>query len=274
MSSIAIPKDHIDNTSSSLNATPTPTARNTLGLFEMVTNHGKEANKSSSCNADFTPVSILRKVPVSLIITPVMVTAPSPLYGISFGVFGYKKMWNFSEAVYTINNSSEHWLFDRFDRLQAFYATGTAMAARKPRCYMVHPMFAGLSSILLAMLAFAESSKYQNMLSRKHLLIANGVICCISSLAAKLLINTMMGNRNAQKWTEIQSNLKALYMQLSLLPRLHGNVIVHMNWSLIFCTGILERAYVLCILLLLKIRSRERYVAFYLFTTDENCYSW
>ena len=208
-----------------------------------------------------TNKEILKKVLTGFILAPILLI--TPFYGIGFMAFGPDKMWNFSEWIYSFAKSSEVWLFDTFRRTLRFLSSGTEIAQKKAWAYRIHPSFAGISLISTAILAFVDATKYQHIISRRGLLIANAFICFISATSGKELIPTMMGAAHAKKWNWIQANLCIAFATLAISPSFVGSIMVYLNWSLLFTVGVLERLYVLCILSQFRIQDRKEYMRRY-----------
>jgi len=208
-----------------------------------------------------TNKEIPKKVLTGFMLAPILII--TPFYGIGFMAFGPEKMWNFSEWVYSFAKSSEVWLFDTFRRTLRFLSSGTEIAQKKAWAYRIHPSFAGISLISTAILAFVDATKYQHVISRRGLLIANAFICFISATSGKELISTMMGGAHAKKWNWIQANLCIAFATLAISPSLVGSIMVYLNWSLLFTVGVLERLYVLCILSQFRIQDRKEYMRRY-----------
>lgn len=207
-------------------------------------------------------IALGKRVLNGILLAPAMLTAP--LYAIGFGVFGYSKMWAFSEWIYSFSNSSESWVHDHFSRMQKYLLSDKTIASKKKSwSYRIHPTFAGLSLISTAVLAFVDHSKIDKIISRKWLLVANTCICFASALSARALENTMLGNASAKKWNSIQGNLSMFFAALTLSSGWLGNLMIHLNWSILFAGGFLERMYVLCILPQFKINKRSEYIKYY-----------
>lgn len=216
----------------------------------------------SSLNEKSTSNTVLgKKILNGFLLTPVILI--SPLYAIGFGVLGHDTMWAFSKWIYTFANSSESCVNDHFSRMQRFLATGTSLASQKSRSYRIHPTFAGLSLISTAILAFVDPSNINKIISRKWLLVANTCICFISALSARALENTMLGNASTKKWNSIQGNLSIFFAALALSSSWLGNLMVHLNWAILFCGGFLERTYGLCVLSQFRINDRSTYIKYY-----------
>jgi hypothetical protein len=203
------------------------------------------------------------KVVNGAIVAPSIITAP--LYAIGFGIFGHKKMWVFSKWMYGKAKPHESYVNNHFDRMQKFLTSGTALATQKSRDYKIHPTFAGVSLISTSVLAFFTSpSKINTIIPHRWLLVANTCICFVSALSARGLRKTMLGNANAKKWNAIQGNLSMIFSALALSPGFLGNLMVHLNWSLLFASGVLERFYVLCIMSQLNITTdRKTFFEYY-----------
>lgn len=208
-----------------------------------------------------TNKEILKKVLTGFILAPTLLI--TPFYGIGFMAFGPDKMWNFSEWIYSFAKSSEVWLFDTFRRTLRFLSSGTQRAQKAAWAYRIHPLFAGISLISTAILSFADAAKYQHVISRRGLLIANAFICFISATSGKELASTMMGATHAKKWIKIQANTCIAFATLAISPSLVGSIMVYLNWSLLFAVGVLERLYVLCILSQFRIQDRKEYTRRY-----------
>ena len=58
----------------------------------------------------------------------------------------------------------------------------------------------------------------------------------------------MLGDANANTWISVQGNLSMVFAALAVSPGWFGNIMVHLNWSILFAGGFLERMYGLCIL--------------------------
>lgn len=210
------------------------------------------------------------KVLDSLLVAPVMATVP--LYGISF-ILGHKRMWQFSERIYRFTRPStkNHLHGVHFTKMQRLLDSGTAYANQKARAYLLHPLFAGLSLISTPALAFFNESRFiRDALSPLLLLILNTFICTMSARYGKILISTMNGNSNAKKWTGVQCNATVLYAALSILSlssmrsiNVMGNLCIHLNFSLLFCAGVLERFYVLLVMSQFGIQDRKLYTRHY-----------
>mmetsp|Transcript_12505 Transcript_12505/g.29517 ORF Transcript_12505/g.29517 Transcript_12505/m.29517 type:complete len:310 (+) Transcript_12505:375-1304(+) len=195
-----------------------------------------------------TSTSWRRRVAIGTRVSPALFLLP--LYGIGFGAMGPKLMWAFSEWVSSFTQPSERWLFDHFDRTKRFLDSSTASASVMARSYRIHPTFAGLSLITTPVLAFVDASMYQHIISERGLLVANFCICVISCVAGRCLVPTMMGDKHAKRWNYYQGNLCVTFAALSSCPGTAwvGGLFAHLNWSLLFCAGVLERLYVLCVL--------------------------
>lgn len=219
-------------------------------------------NNPQDCKGEMPSMKVAwRRVCTGLFLLPAIMMAP--FYGIGFGVVGHKKMWVFSEWLYSFCNSGESWLHQHFSHMEKFLASGKMIAMKKSRNYRIHPTFAGLSLISTAVLAFVDPSKVNTIICRKCLLVANAIICFVSALSARALQPTMFGNLNAKRWNLIQGNLTMIFAALALSPSWLGNIMIHLNWSSLFVGGMLERLYVLCILSQFKINHRMTYVKMY-----------
>ena len=210
------------------------------------------------------PVSkqmVPKKVLRGCMLAPILVI--TPLYGIGFIIFGHENMWTFSEWVYSFAQSRENWLFDTFRRSSRFMSSGTSRARKTAWSYKIHPLFAGISLMSTAVLAFVDTTNYPSIISRKGLLIANASICFISALSGKYLVASMLGDRHAKKWNIIQGNTSIAFSVLATSPSVLGNIMVYLNWSLLFTVGVLERLYVLCILSQFSIQDRKEYMRRY-----------
>lgn len=117
--------------------------------------------------------------------------------------------------------------------------------SNKSRHYRIHPTYAGLS-FPTAVLIFSHHSNIDKVISRNLLLIGNAWICFISALSARALENTMLGNASAKKWGGIQGNLSMLFAVLVLPSFWFWNLVVHLNWSILFVNTLPRRMYVLC----------------------------
>ena len=208
-----------------------------------------------------TKKDILQKVLIGSILAPTLII--TPFYGIGFAVLGPDKMWSFSKWVYSFAKSSEVWLFDTFRRTLRFLSSGTQRAQKAAWAYRIHPLFAGISLISTTILSFADATKYQHIISRKGLLIANAFMCFISAISGQELASTMMGATHAKKWIKIQANTCIAFSILAISPSLLGSIMVYLNWSLLFAVGVLERLYVLCILSQFRIQDRNEYMRRY-----------
>ena len=130
--------------------------------------------------------------------------------------------------------------------------------------YKIHPLFAGLSMISTALLAFVDRASYCKFLTYQQLLLLlNTIICFISALAAFPLSKLMIGNLHAKKWIVIQGKLSILYAALAFCPGTVGRVMVHLNWALLFASGAIERIWILCIMTQLDIPGRKTFLKFY-----------
>jgi len=90
-----------------------------------------------------------------------------------FGIFGYRTMWDFSERIYKLSNPTEVHIFDDLRKMQKYMSTKSSEAIKKSKCYRIHPLFAGMSLITTALLAFSQN------LSNYDLLRALNVGICI-----------------------------------------------------------------------------------------------
>ena len=186
-----------------------------------------------------------------------------PLYGMTFAVFGPKTVWRFSKWIYGQANPSNDVLAAHFDRMTAYLYSGKKIASQKLVSYKIHPLFAGLSMITTALLAFVDHASYSKILTYEQLILLNAVICFVSALAAFPLSKLMIGNLHAKKWIVIQGKLSMLYAALSLCPGSIGRVMIHLNWALLFASGAIERVWILCIMTQLDIPDRKTFLKFY-----------
>lgn len=205
--------------------------------------------------------STSRKIIDGLKVAPAVATLP--LYGVGFGIIGPKHMWKFSKWIYGLSSPSDNVLHTHFDRIAAYLYSEKKIASKKLISYKLHPLFAGLSLISTALLAFGHSLSCINILSYRKLLFVNMIICFISAVAAFPLHKLMLGNLNAKKWILIQGKASMMFAALSLTPGAIGRLMVHLNWAVLFAGGALERIYVLCIMSQLKISDRKTYLAYY-----------
>ncbi|GFH56076.1 predicted protein [Chaetoceros tenuissimus] len=189
--------------------------------------------------------------------------ATLPLYGLGFGIFGPKQMWSLSKWIYGQANSSEQFLHAHFGRITKYIYSDKDCAQRRLVSYKIHPLFASLSLMSTALLAFAKGSSAVKVVSYNRLLIINMINCFISTIAAIPLLETMMGSPHAKKWLLIQGKAFMSFAALALCPGQFGRLMVHMNWSILFAAGAIERFYVLCILSQLHISDRKSYVKYY-----------
>lgn len=205
--------------------------------------------------------SLPNKIVDGLKVAPSIATLP--LYGLGFGILGPKLMWKFSKWIHGKTNPSDDVLRAHFDRLTAYLYSGKEIASRKLVSYKVHPLFAGLSLVSTAVLAFVERSSIIKVVSYSHLLLMNMMICFVSVMAAFPLHKIMIGNLNAKKWILIQGKVLMLFAALSLCPGELGRLMVHLNWAVLFIGGAVERFYVLCIMSQLNIPDRKTYLKLY-----------
>ena len=205
---------------------------------------------------------LLRKKIVNGVkVAPAVVSLP--LYGLTFAVFGPKTVWRFSKWIYGQANPSNDVLAAHFDRMTAYLYSGKKIASQKLMSYKIHPLFAGLSMITTALLAFVDHASYSKILTYEQLILLNAVICFVSALAAFPLSKLMIGNLHAKKWIVIQGKLSMLYAALSLCPGSIGRVMIHLNWALLFASGAIERVWILCIMTQLDIPDRKTFLKFY-----------
>lgn len=206
-----------------------------------------------------------RKILNGALVAPAMLTAP--LYGIGFGLFGYKHTWAFSERIYRLSKPSEGHLHLHFRRMQRYMTQQKKQAVAKSWGYRVHPTFAGLSLITTALLAFKQgmfTTSGGNLLtSYEGFRALNIFVCFVSVIAAKPLEITMFGNSSAKRWNGIQGNLSMLFVALTTCPGPLGRLMAHFNWSILFCGGFLERVYVLCVLSQLGASQKKKYIELY-----------
>jgi len=214
-------------------------------------------------NDTFSNKTLANKVIDGLRVAPSIVALP--LYGLGFGIFGPKLMWKFSKWLYSKTNPSDDVLHaQHFDRVAAYLYSGKETAPKKLVSYKVHPLFAGLSLISTAVLAFVdESSGIMKAIPYNRLLLVNMMICFVSAIAAFPLQGIMLGNLNAKKWILIQGKTSMLYSALSLCPGKLGRLMVHLNWATLFAGGAIERFYVLCVMSQLKIPDKKSYLKYY-----------
>lgn len=192
-----------------------------------------------------------------------LVIFTAPLYALGFGLFGYRRMWRISKAIYGISKPSENFLHDHFDKMQKFLATRTKEAAVKSRAYRTHPTFAGLSLISTVLLAFVDPLKIEAFIPFHLLLKINAFVCIVSALAARSLTTTMMGSLDTKKWNFIQGYLSIVSAVLALIPGTFGRLMIHLNWATIFAGGVLERLYVLSVLSQVGATERKAYINWY-----------
>lgn len=242
--------------SSSLNT------RNTTQEAPAITD--AELYDSSKHNEDnaLRKKSFVRKVVDGLKVAPSIATLP--LYGVGFGIIGPKHMWKFSKWIYGFTNPSDEVLHAHFDRVAAYLYSGKEIASRKLVSYKVHPLFAGLSLISTAVLAFASrSGSIMKVIPYNQLLLGNMIICFVSAIAAFPLHKDMIGNLNAKKWILIQDKVSMAYAALALCPGRLGRLMVHLNWAVLFAAGAIERFYILCVMSQLNIPERKTYLKYY-----------
>lgn len=183
-----------------------------------------------------------------------------PFYGVCFGLVGHAPMWAFSEFVYSLANPKERFLFESFDTQKRMLAKKNARALKMSRCYRIHPAFAGISLLTSTLLVFS------NKKTSITLLLANAISCSVSAWSSEALIPTMMGNASAKRWTRHQLNISAVTAILAILLPATANLtklFIYWNWSLLFCAGVLERIYVLCILSQFQLPDRTTYIKYY-----------
>ena len=204
-----------------------------------------------------------RKIMNGSLVAPIMIS--TPIYGMGFGLFGYKRMWDFSEWIYKLTHPSEGHLHCHFKEIQKIMSKQVKNGnMKKSRCYRVHPTFAGLSLITTALLAFRPKYLFLPHVQHDLLRVSNICVCFVSAMAGKPLVNTMFGNTSTKKWNERQGNLSMILAALTLCPGSVGRLMVHLNWSILFCGGLLQRMYVLCILSQLNhVSERKQYVELY-----------
>lgn len=207
--------------------------------------------------------SVVRKVADGLKVAPAVATLP--LYGLGFGILGPKHMWKFSKWIYGLTNPSDSVLHAHFDRLTGYLYSGKEIASRNLVSYRVHLLFAGLSLISTAVLAFAKrsGSTIMGVMPYNQLLFVNMLICFISAIAAFPLHKIMIGNLNAKKWILVQGYASMVYTTFSLCPGRFGRLMVHLNWAVLFGGGFLERVYILCVMSQLHIPDRKTYLRYY-----------
>jgi len=206
--------------------------------------------------------SVRRKIMRGSFVAPSIISLP--LYGVGFGLFGYKNMWTFSEWMYNLSSPSEGHLHRHFRKIQKFMSSQQKKGRiKKSRCYRIHPTFAGLSLITTALLAFRPNYPLLPHFPHELLRVSNISVCFVSAIAAIPLGNTMLGNASAKKWNGIQGNLSMILAALTFCPGSVGRLMVHLNWSILFCGGALERIYVLCILSQFHASDRKLYMKLY-----------
>ena len=89
-------------------------------------------------------------------------------------------------------------------------------------------------------------------------------ICFTSALSAKFLEDGMFGHHNTtRRWVSVQGILSVFFAALSLSPGSLGCLMVHLNWSLMFSAGVLERFYVLCVMSQFDVPDRNTYREYY-----------
>lgn len=194
-------------------------------------------------------------------VAPLILTAP--LYGIGFGLLGHHRMWWISKKIYGCARPTELHLHTHFDKLQRYLASGLDDAKAKSRSYRIHPTFGGLSIVSTALLAFADRWTIEQAIGYRSLVELNAVICVVSSLASFPLASTMMGDRSSRKWIKIQGWLSVVFAVVNLVPGTTGRISAHLNWALIFSTGVLERLYVLSFLSQFGARNKKEYLQRY-----------
>lgn len=212
-------------------------------------------------NDTFSNKTLANKVIDGLRVAPSIVTLP--LYGLGFGIFGPKLMWKISKWIYGKTNPSDDVLHAHFDRVAAYLYSGKEIASKKLVSYKVHPLFAGLSLISTAVLAFVDESSIMKAIPYNRLLLVNMMICFVSAIAAFPLHKIMIGNLNAKKWILFQGKASMLYAALSLCPGKLGRLMVHLNWAVLFAGGAIERFYILCVMSQLNIPDRKSYLKYY-----------
>lgn len=206
--------------------------------------------------------SITKRIKDGFKVAPYVATLP--LYGVGFGIFGPEKMWSLSNWIYGQTNPSEHFLRDHLGRITKYIYSGRDLASKKLLlCYKIHPLFAGLSLISTAVLAFAKRSIVVEAVSYNRLLFINMIICFISTIAAFPLQENMMGSPHAKKWLFTQGKAFMSFATLTLCPGQFGRFMVHLTWAILFAAGVMERFYVLCILSQLNIPEKKSYVKYY-----------
>lgn len=160
-------------------------------------------------------------------------------------------------------NPSDDILTAHFDRVSAYLYSGKEIASQKLLSYKIHPLFAGLSMISTALLAFVDHASISKVITYQRLLLLNAAICFVSALAAFPISKIMIGNLHAKKWLVIQGKMSMLYAMLSFCPGTLGRVMVHLNWALLFASGAIERVWILCIMTQLDIPDRKTYLKLY-----------
>jgi len=221
-----------------------------------------QENPDRSKDIEAAKASVRRKIMRGSFVASSIISLP--LYCVGFGLFGYKNMWTFSEWMYNLASPSEGHLHRHFKKIQKFMSSQQKKGGiKKSRCYRIHPTFAGLSLITTALLAFRPNYPLLPHFPHELLRVSNISVCFVSAIAAIPLGNTMIGNASAKKWNGIQGNLSMILAALTLCPGSVGRLMVHLNWSILFCGGVLERIYVLCILSQLHASDRKLYMKLY-----------
>mmetsp|Transcript_14733 Transcript_14733/g.24103 ORF Transcript_14733/g.24103 Transcript_14733/m.24103 type:complete len:354 (-) Transcript_14733:1148-2209(-) len=260
-------------------SSPTTSTNNTLSLqlekpLGLILEEADDTNNPNNSGVIITQIkgarggdNARRSKPLSKKIIDALKVAPAvaslPLYGITFAVFGPKHVWLFSKWIYGQANPSNYVLAAHFDRMTAYLYSGKKIASQKLVSYKIHPLFAGLSMISTALLAFVDRASYCKFLTYQQLLLLNTIICFVSALAAFPLSKLMIGNLHAKKWIVIQGKLSILYAALAFCPGTVGRVMVHLNWALLFASGAIERIWILCIMTQLDIPDRKTFLKFY-----------
>jgi len=221
-----------------------------------------QENPDRSKDIEAAKASVRRKIMRGSFVASSIISLP--LYCVGFGLFGYKNMWTFSEWMYNLASPSEGHLHRHFKKIQKFMSSQQKKGGiKKSRCYRIHPTFAGLSLITTALLAFRPNYPLLPHFPHELLRVSNISVCFVSAIAAIPLGNTMLGNASAKKWNGIQVNLSMILAALTFCPGSVGRLMVHLNWSILFCGGVLERIYVLCILSQLHASDRKLYMKLY-----------
>jgi hypothetical protein len=185
---------------------------------------------------------------------PVMV----PIFALCFGIFNIRKIWKLERLFYKMN-SNDLFLFSHFDRIKLSGLISTM--------YRCHPFFAGLS-LLLSYKGIYDRMMNKNYVENNIMTITYIISSSIMAWCGGQLVPTMYGNSTAKFWTLLQSRIIYIYNILTVISiacnisMLRQNIDI-LNCTLLFCTGVLERAYVLFVLPLFGFSDESLYRWYY-----------